>query len=322
MIESRGTWTDLIPDVGLRISEVFDQSMEQYRPGIGQVLQITTGEGAQKNYSGKTGIGEVNLFDEGDTIPGGNRYKTYTTKVEYNNYGSYVQATRNNIEDRDFEAQLDEAKDLGEAMGYSQDKSGMQLFNGGFSTTRTVNNYKMTWYGDGVPQFSTVHPTVVPGGSTQSNASSTGITFGHDNLETGKLALNLQQTDDGLAMQLGGKAMLTVPEHLKRDAREETESTLDPETGNNAINVHRGTTDMTSSMFLDNTNGGSDTAWFLHIPGRAKLYHEVRRAADMATDVDILSQNVTFTISGRWANYAKDFRRTWGSKGDGASYSS
>lgn len=322
MIESRGTWTDLIPDVGLRISEVFDQGMEEYTPGISNLLTVSSGTGAQKNYSGKTGIGELSRFDEGDNIIGGNRYKTYTTQVEYNNYGSYVQVTKNNIEDRDFEAQLDEMKDLAVSANYSQDKAGIQLFNGGFATTRDVNGYRLTFYGDAVPTFSTVHPTVVPGESSQSNASATGIKFGHDSLETAKVALTLQQTDDGLATMLGGKPMLVVPMNLEREAREETESTLDPETGNNTINVHRGTTDMTSSQHLDAVNGGSNTAWFLTVPGRAKMYHEVRQGTSMETDVDILSKNVTFTVDARWANYVKDWRRTWGSKGDLAAYSS
>lgn len=322
MIESRGTWTDLIPDVGLRISEVFDQGGEQYTPGINSILQVTTGEGAQKNYSGKTGLGELTRFDEGDNINGGNRYKTYTTKVEYQHYGNFVQVTKNNIEDRDFEAQLDEMKDLGYSTNYSMDKAGVQLFNGGFSTTRDVNNYRLTWYGDGVPQFSTVHPTVVPGGSTQSNASSTGITFGHDNLETAKVALALQQTDDGLATDMGGKTMLLVPMNLEREAREETESQLTPESDFNAINVHRGTIDMASCQHFDGVNGGSNTAWFLTTPQRAKMYHEMRQAPTMETDVDILSKNVTFTVDSRWANYSLDFRGTWGSKGDGNAYSS
>lgn len=322
MIESRGTWTDLIPDVGLRISEVFDQGMEEYTPGIFSVLIQSTGEGAQKNYSGKTGLGELSLFEEGDNIKGGNRYKTYTTKVEYNGYGSYVQVTKNNIEDRDFEAQLDEMKDLAVATNYSVDKAGMQLFNGGFATTRLVNDFRMTWYGDAVPQFSTVHPTVVPGGSTQSNASSTGVQLSMDSLETAKVAMALQQTDDGLAMAMAGKPTIIVPMNLEREARELTESTLDPENGNNTINVHRGTTDMVSSIHLDATNGGSNTAWFMTVPGRAKLYHETRQAPTMERDVDILSKNVTFTVDTRWANYSKDWRRTWASKGDNAAYSS
>lgn len=322
MIESRGSWTDLIPDVGLRVSEVFDQGQEEYTPGISALLNVTSGTGAQKNYSGKTGLGELKRFEEGDNILGGNRYKSYTTKVEYNGYGSFIQVTKNQIEDRDFDAQLDEMSELSRAVNYSQDKSGIQLFNGGFATTRDVNGYRMTYYGDGVPTFSTIHPTMVPGGSTQSNASSTGIKFGHDNLETAKVALTLQRTDDGLATSLGGKPTLVVPMNLEREAREETESMLDPETANNTINVHRGSTDMVSSQHLDSTFGGSDTAWFMVVPGRAKMYHEVRQGPALDSSVDILSKNVTFTVDARWANYVKDWRRTWASRGDLAAYSS
>ena len=213
-------------------------------------------------------------------------------------------------------------KDLSVAANFSQDKSGMQLFNGGFATTAKVNGYTMTFYGDAVPTFSTVHPTVVPGASTQSNASSTGIIFGHDNLETAKIALVEQQTDDGVPMALMGKPMVVVPPALEREAREETESVLDPESANNTINVHRGTIDMTSSLFLSASNGGSDVAWFVIVPGRDKQYHEVRQATRLESEVDVKSKSVTFTVDARWANYVKDWRRKYASKGNLAAYSS
>ena len=321
-IESRGTWTDLIAGVGLQIAEVFDQGQEEYQSGIGAVLNFTSGDGAQKNFTGKTGIGRISAFNDGDDLPGGRRYKTYTTIVNYNNYGKSVDVTKNNMEDRDFDAQLDEMKDLSVAANFSQDESGTQLFNGGFATTVLVNGYNMTYYGDGVPTFSTVHPTVVPGQSTQSNASSTGIAFGHDNLETASVALIQQRTDDGLAMALMGKPTIVVPPSLQREAREETESELDPETANNAINVYKGAMDVVTSTFMASLNGGSDTAWFVVIPGRHRLTHEVRQAPRLEKDVNIKNKVATFTVDARWADYAKDWRRTWGSKGDLAAYSS
>jgi phage major head subunit gpT-like protein len=321
-MESRGSWTDLIAGVGLQISEVFDQGAEEYTPGIGSVLIQTSGDGAEKHFSGKTGLGRLSRFEEGDDLAISRRYKTYTTSVAYNFYGEGVQVTKANIEDRDFSAQLDEMKDLSVAANFSQDESGMQLFNGGFATTQVVRGYKLNFYGDAVPTFSTVHPTVVPGASSQSNASASGIVFGHDNLETAKVAMTLQKTDDGIPMAMAGKPTLVLPLILERSAREITESELVAENGNNAINVHRGTTDMVTTMFLDSANGGSNTAWFLVVPGRSKMYHEVRQAPELETDVDILSKNATFTIDARWANYVKDWRRTWGSKGDSAAYSS
>ena len=321
-MESRGTWTDLVAGVGLQISEVFDQGQEEYTPGINAVLIQTSGDGAEKHFSGKTGIGRLSRFEEGDDIQVKRRYKTYKTSISYNFYGTSVQVTKANIEDREFDAQLDEMKDLSVAANFSQDESGMQLFNGGFATTEVVNSYKLNFYGDAVPTFSTVHPTVVPGESSQSNASSTGIAFTHDNLETAKVALTLQQTDDGLPLALMGKATVVAPINLEREAREITESALVAENANNAINVHKGTTDVVTTQFLDAVNGGSDTAWFLVVPGRTKMYHEVRQAPALEMDVDILSKNATFTVDARWTNYVKDWRRSWGSKGAGAAYSS
>ncbi len=321
-MESRGTWTDLIAGVGLQIAEVFDLGQEEYMPGIGNLLTVTTGEGAQRNFTGKTGLGRLAQFDEGDNIGTNRRYKTYTTKVVYNNYGNSIEVTKNAIEDRDFSTELDEMKDLSIAANFSQDEAGIQLFNGGFATTSVVNGYTMNFYGDAVPTYSTVHPTVVPGGSTQSNASSTGIIFSHDNLEVAKVALVEQQTDDGLPLALLGKPMVVLPPALEREGREETESALDPRNANNAINVFRGTIDMATSTFLASANGGSNTAWFTIIPGRDKQYHETRQGAKLESEVDIRSKNVTFTVDARWANYVKDWRRKWASKGDLATYSS
>lgn len=323
MTESRGTWTDLVMGVGLEIMEVFDQGQEEYIPGINKVLIQTTGEGAQRNFSGKTGAGRLKSFDDGDNIKQTRRYKTYTTQVEYTNYGEFVEVTKNQIQDRDFQNELDEMKDLSVSANFSQDEAGMQLFNGGFATTTSVNGYSMTWYGDDVPQFSTVHPTVVPGASTQSNASSTGIAFGDDNLETARVALTLQQTDDGLPLSLLGKVTIVLPFALDKKGQQITESELVAENANNAINIYRGASvDMASSVFLDSTNDGSNTAWFLIVPQRAKLYHELRQSTVLEQEANIKNKIVTFTVDARWANYSKDWRRTWGSKGDLASYAS
>jgi len=322
MAESRAKWTDLIPDTGLRISEVFDQGDMLYTPGVGSVLNVTTGDGAQKNYSGKTGFGKLKKFSDGDDVPTITRDKTYTTSVGYNNYGGSVEVTKNQIEDRDFATELDEMKDLSRSANYSVDESSMQLFNGGFATTVTVNGWDMTWYGDGKPQYSTVHPTTTVGGSTQSNASSTGIILSHDNFQTGRLALELQKEDNGLALTMFGKNSLVIPLILEKTAMETINSPMTPENANNAINVYTGTTDIVTSKFLDSTNGGSNTAWFLVNRAVHKLYYETRQEKRLESDVNIKNKVTTFTVDSRWANYAKDFRGTWASKGDLAPYSS
>lgn len=321
-MENRQKWTDLIPDTGLRIMEVYDQGNEQYTPGIFSILKKSSSDKAQDNFTGKTSFGKVKQFEDGDDVPTIERFKTYTTKVIYRNYGGAVEVTKNLIEDRDFESELDEMKDMSRSVNYSVDESGVQLLNGGFATTVTVNGYDMTWYGDGKPQFSTIHPTVVPGGSTQSNASSTGIILGHDNLETGRLALMLQKTDNALAMGMAGKLTLVTPLNLEKTAKETLNSDLTPQNANNAINVFKGSMDLVTTIFLDTTNGGLNTQWFLMNTAMAKLYHTTRQEKRLESDVNIRNKMVTYTVDARWANCSKEWKGTWGSKGNITAYSS
>lgn len=321
-MENRQKWTDLIPDTGLRIAEAYDQGDELYSPGIFSVLKQSNGSGAQENFTGKTSFGEIKQFEDGDDVPTIERFKTYTTKVIYRNYGGAIEVTKNLIEDRDFESELDEMKDMSRSVNYSMDKSGCQLFNGGFATTVAVNAYDMTWYADGNPQYSTVHATVVPGASTQSNASSTGIKLSHDNLEIARLALMRQKTDNGLAMAMAGKLTLVTSLDNEKLAKEIGGSDLTPQNANNAINVFKGSMDLVTSTFLDTTNGGSNSAWFLLNVPMAKLYQTSRQEKRLESDVNIRNKMVTYTVDARWANCSKEWKGTWGSKGDLATYSS
>lgn len=321
-MESRSNWTDLIPDTGLKIAEVFDQGDELYTPGIFSLLNERTGDGAQKNYTGKTGFGRLKKFDDGDDIPTATRYKTYTTKVIYNNYGEAVEVTANQIADRDFAAELDEMKDLSRACNESIDCSGAQMFNGGFSTSTTVNGWEMTWYNDGVPLFSTVHPSVVPGASTQSNASATGIALTHDNYEVATLAVSLQQTDNGLPMTQAGKLTLVTSLNNQKEGREIIESDLQPQNANNAINVYKGYNDLITSVYFDTVNGGLNSQWFVINVQRHKLYHETRQAKMLNQDINIRNKVATFTVDARWADAALEWKGTWASKGNLAAYSS
>lgn len=323
MIETRAKWTDLIPDTGLKIAEVVDQGDALYTPGIPSILNVKTAPAvAQQNYTGKTGFGRLKKFADGDDIPEVSRDKSYTTSVLYNGYGGTVMVTKNQIEDRDFSAELDEMKDLSRSYNQSIDESSMQLFNGGFATTVTVNGYDMTWYGDGKPLFSTIHPTTTAGGSTQSNASSTGIKLTHDNLETGRLALTLQQTDNGRPLTLTAQPTLITPVSNEKKATESIASILVPESSNNALNFFKGSINLVTTAFLDTINGGLNSEWFLINRQRHQLYYETRQEKRLEMEKNILNKVATFTLDARWANYAREWKGTWGSKGDLATYSS
>ena len=80
--------------------------------------------------------------------------------------------------------------------------------------------------------------------------------------------------------------------------------------------------DLVASKFLDSTNGGSNTAWFLINMGVHQLYHVSRQEKRLEMDVNIRNKVATFTVDARWANCSKEWKGTWASKGDNAAYSS
>ena len=322
MIETRSKWGELIKGVGIEILEMIDQGTELYSPGISSLLEIESSDAGQKTFSGKVSENKITRKDEGESTEELNRYRTYLTQVDYSAYGAKIEVTRENIMDRDFATQLDEASDIGRASNFSQDEAGVQLFNGGFTTRKEdIKGYRFQYYGDNKPTFSTAHPTVVPGGSAQSNAHGNGAVLSEANLETARLALKKQTTDAGGPLVMGGMETLVLPLALEKTGRQLTESELIPGSGNNEINTYQGQIGMTTSVLMDAIHGGSDTAWFLIVPGATKFVHDTREAMQPWTAVDEDKKTLTVGIYGRWGNYTKDWRRSYGSLGDAQSYS-
>lgn len=321
MIEMRAKWGELVKGVGLQILESIDQGMELYQPGISNLLTLESSDSGQKHFTGKVSENRITRKDEGESSDELNRYKTYVTTVDYTAYAAKIEVTRENLMDRDFGSQLDEATDIGRASNFSQDEAGLQLFNGGFTTRKdTIKGYRYQYYNDTVPTFSVQHPTVVPGKSAQSNASSTSMVFSDTNLETARLAVRKQTTDAGGPLTMGGRESLVVPLALDKKAMVVTESELISNSANNDFNVYKGTVGVVSNVLLDAVHGGSDTAWFLVVPGATRFIHDTREAMQPWTEVDEDKKTLTVGIYGRWANYTKDWRRSYGSLGTGANY--
>lgn len=318
----RSKWGELIKGTGLQILEAIDQGSELYLPGISSLLMMETSDVGQKNFTGKVSENRIRRKDEAEDTDELSRYKTYVTSVDYTAYAAKIEVSRETLMDRDFAGVLDEATDIGRASNFSQDEAGMQLFNGGWTTRDTeILGYRYQYYNDGVPTFSVQHPSVVPTESSQSNASATSIAFSEANLETGRLALRKQQTDAGGPLTMGGRETLVLPLALEKEGRVVTESTLVPGNANNDINVYTGMVNMTTSVLLDAINDGSDTAWYLVVPGMTKFVHDTREAMQPWTEVDEDKKTLTVGIYGRFSNYTKDWRRSWGSLGTGAAYS-
>ena len=183
------------------------------------------------------------------------------------------------------------------------------------------------FYGDNVNVYSTVHTR--SGGSTWSNASSTGLTLTETNLEVGDVALRQQPSFTGKKLAIGGgNIMAVVPEQLAKEAVIITDSTLRSATPNNDINVYQGRYNVLVHPFIGSDvtdldgNTGSDTAFFLLAQGQHgfEFVYDVRPTTKtwVDDDADAMYNKIYFSCRPIW-NHP---RGVWGTKGDGAAYSS
>jgi len=89
----------------------------------------------------------------------------------------------------------------------------------------------------------------------------------YDNFEAAEVAMANWKSGHGTLIAFSGVPILHVPPALKREAIEITESELDPDTAENAINVYKGgSAKVVVNPFISTAAGGSDTAWFLIHP--------------------------------------------------------
>lgn len=197
---------------------------------------------------------------------------------------------------------------LGKATKRTQEYYAANVLNNGFDTAHTS-------YGDAKPLFSTAHPRA-DGGTAQSNASSTGVTFTESNLETVRLQGRKLLDDKGQKIVLKYDKLI-VPVDLEQAAHIITQSTLRPGTANNDINTNKGAYNVIAWEYLTST-----TAWFLQDTRESLLTWYWRVRPEFREDHGFDSGSQLYKTRMRFSTGWSDYRGLMGSKGDGSAYSS
>ena len=170
--------------------------------------------------------------------------------VSITDFASGIEISKNLFDDNLHGVWAKTVADFALVARVTQDQNAFQLFNNAFGTTLTA---------DGNALIST-HTLL--DGETQSNLVSGALS--PTTLYNGIVALREQKNQAGVS--LGNvPSILLVPAPLFKHAIEITDSALIADLATNNINVYRSAYGITvlSSHFMDATNGGSDTAWFL-----------------------------------------------------------
>lgn len=333
-VETRATWGDgWIKGLAAKFAEVENQATMSYSLGIDSALGVEnnkatrlfkekTSDKAEERHTNKTGLSYPTLTTEGQDYATDSRLPGYLTVFRFIKKTNSVEITEEEKEDRenDLADKFSEAYDLNVSMMMEFDRSAFSIFNYAFTAQASLPA-DLTFYSDGVPLCSTLHPRK-DGGATQSNASATGIPLTEPNLETGRQALRRQLDDRGLPMAIGsGRLILLVPDSLEKTAMVVTKSTKRPSTANNDLNIYDGIMTVISTKWINSQNGGSDTAWFLIDSMYSPFLFYKRRGIQTSVYMDNKNKNTIYDISARWQVGNKNWRGVWGSKGDSATYS-
>lgn len=248
-------------------------------------LAIQTGEGAPISYE--------------DPVQG------YTTTYIHLKYTKGFKVTREMFEDDLYNIMKKRPAALGRTMRRTMENQASLVFVNGFNT----NNLGA----DSKPLFSTVHPRP-DGGTSQSNASSTGLTLSEPNIETGILAMRKQLDDKGQKIDVYPRILL-VPVDLRKTAHLIVDSPMRQGTADNDANYYKDDFQIIDWLYLTST-----TAWFLIDPGVHELTWFNRRKPEFKDDELFDSEFAVYKSTMRLSRGWSDWRGIWGSQGDGNAY--
>lgn len=295
---------ELDPAVRTIFFDAYDAEPEM----MPKIFNQLTSDRDTETDSATTGFGKLIQTSELSALDYEDPLKMYRTNYTHLKYTKGFKVSQELLEDDQHNVIMQMPKALAKAVVYTTEDIGADIFNNGFNTSYTS-------YGDAKPLFSTAH-TRVDGGTAQSNASSTGITLGETNLETGRLAFEDALDDKGQIRNFTPDTIVTGND-LRKTAVILTDSSLRPGTANNDVNIYEGVFKVMSWKYITST-----TSWFLLDSNNHKLnwFWRIRPQFknDYNFDADAALYKVRIRVSAGWS----DWRGAWGSKGDGAAYSS
>lgn len=290
------------------VRTIFFDRYDQEPQVLDKIFKVGTSDRDSEIDSATTGFGRLNQVSELGALDYEDPVKMFKTTYTHLKYAKGFKVSQELVEDDQHNVISQMPKALAKSVVYTTEFYGASVLNNGFDTA-------FTSYGDGNPLFSTTHDRA-DGGTSQSNASATGITLTEPNVEILKLQLQKHLNDKGQIVNFMPDTLI-VPVDLEKTARIITQTTLRPGTANNDVNVYDGAFKVVPWRYITST-----TAWFLADSSNhlLKWYWRVRPEfkSDFNFDADAALYKVRVRFSYGWS----DWRGIVGSKGDGAAYSS
>lgn len=302
MASYRNTFGDLL-EPGFR--QIFDDVYAELPLVFPSLLHVNTSTKQDEKDSGVSGFGLMALTGEGEQVDYEDPVQLFDYRYIHQKYTKGFKVSEELVEDDQYNVINKKPAALARSARRTSEYQAAQLFNNAFSASQLG--------GDGKPLISTLHPRA-DGGTSQSNASATGIPLTDANLEVARTAFRNQVDDKGMKIQAMPDTLL-VPIGLEKTAETLVNSNMKAGSADNDLNFNRGKYKIVSWEYLTNS-----TAWFLIDSRMSQLNWFWRVKPEFKQDTAFDTGMALFKCRARFSKGFSDYRGIWGSLGGGQAY--
>lgn len=304
MAATRSTFGDLLEP---GFAQIYNDAYQENERIYTSIFRSKTSGKQDERESGITGFGLLVQKDENAPVTYEDPIQMYDVLYTHLTYAKGFKISKELYDDDQYNVMSSKPEQLGKAARRTEEISAANVLNRAFNTSYQG--------GDAVPLCSTVHPRS-DAGTSQSNASATGITLTEANYETGKLAMRKQLDDKGQKIDIRPNTLL-IPIDLEKTANIIFNSNLRSGTADNDMNPYKGEVKVMPWIFMDRLT----THWFLMDKPQQKLTWFWREKANFKQDTAFETDAALFKVRERFSNGFSDWRGFWGSQGNGSAYS-
>jgi hypothetical protein len=288
------------------LNALFGMEYARYGEEHKEVYETESSDRSFEEETKLSGFSTAPVKAEGSAISYDNAQEAWSTRYTHETIALGFSITEEAVEDNLYDSlSARYTKSLARAMAYTKQVKAAAVLNNGFTNSAAF------YGGDGVPLFSTAHPTV--GGGVNSNTAAVQVDLNETSLEAAVIQIS-QWTDERGLLIAAKPRKIIVPPALMFVAKRLLDTDLRVATADNDLNAIKSMGSIPEGYsvnhFLTDTNG-----WFICTDVPNGMKHFVRSPMNTSMDGDFDTGNVRYKARERYSFGWSDPLGMWGSSG-------
>ena len=288
------------------LNALFGLEYKRYGEEHKELYETETSERSFEEETKLSGFAAAPVKNEGNAIAYDNAQEAFTARYNHQTIALGFSLTEEAVEDNLYDTlSARYTKALARAMAYTKQVKAAAVLNNGFT------NSAQYYGGDGVPLFSTSHPTV--GGGVNSNTQATPTDLNETALENAVIQIAAWTDERGLLIAAQPRKLI-VPPGNQFVATRLLETELRVSTADNDINAIKNNGSIPEGYTINHFLTDPD-AYFLTTDVPNGMKHFVRTPLSTSMDGDFDTGNVRYKARERYSFGWSDPLGMWGSQG-------